>query len=99
MGALFGPRAPLQGVHKPAKANSGRSSPSANHVGVLRGFVSAYSQNDVAGTSHGSLAESQPRSAGCDVADVGDRLAAKLQWSRHAPARYNQFTLTIRTDA
>jgi hypothetical protein len=31
----------------------------------------------------------------CDVADVGDRLAAKLQWSRHAPARHDQFALTI----
>jgi hypothetical protein len=34
-----------------------------------------------------------------DVADVGDRLAAELQWPRHAPARYNQFALTIRTVA
>ena len=30
-----------------------------------------------------------------NVADVGDRLAAKLQWSRHAPARHEQFALTI----
>ena len=34
----------------PAKANSGLSSARANQVGVLRGFVSAYSQKDVAGT-------------------------------------------------
>jgi hypothetical protein len=27
------------------------SSLSATHIGVLRGFVSAYSQNDVAGTT------------------------------------------------
>jgi hypothetical protein len=26
---------------------------------------------------------------------VGDRLAAKLRWSRYAPARHNQFALTI----
>jgi hypothetical protein len=39
----LGPRAPRQCVHRPAKANSGRSSLSANHVGVLRGFVSGYS--------------------------------------------------------
>ena len=30
-----------------------------------------------------------------DVADVGHRLAAKLQWPRHAPARHNQFALTL----
>src|SRR5579862_2888369 len=34
----------------PAKTASGRSSPSANQVGVLRGLVSAYSQKDVKGT-------------------------------------------------
>jgi hypothetical protein len=34
-----------------------------------------------------------------DVADVGDRLAAKLQWSRHAPARHDQFALAIRVVA
>ena len=39
-----------QGVHRPANANRGRSESSANHFGVLRGFVSAYSQNDVART-------------------------------------------------
>src|SRR5271166_844817 len=49
-GALFGPLTPRQGVHRPAKAKSGLSSARANQVGVLRGFVSAYSQNDVAGT-------------------------------------------------
>ena len=51
-GALLGPRTPRQGVHRPAKANSGLSSLSANQIGVLRGFVSSYSQNDVAGTMH-----------------------------------------------
>jgi len=60
-GALFGPRAPRQEVHKPAKANSGRSSLTANHFGVLRGFVSAYSQNDVAGTMQRFCLPSQPR--------------------------------------
>jgi hypothetical protein len=30
-----------------------------------------------------------------DLADVGDRLAVKLQWPRHAPARNHQFVLTI----
>jgi hypothetical protein len=49
--ALFGPRTPRQGVHRPAKAKSGLSSARANHLGVFRGFVSAYWQNDVAGTT------------------------------------------------
>ncbi len=49
--ALLGPLTPRQRVHKPAKANSGRSSLSANQIGVLRGVVSASSQNEVAGTS------------------------------------------------
>ena len=49
-GALLGPLAPRQGVHKPAKANSGLSSARANQIGVLRGLVSSYSQKDVAGT-------------------------------------------------
>src|ERR1700722_5321936 len=63
-GALLEPRTPRQGVHRPAKANSGRSSLSANHVGVFRGVVGAYSQNDVAGTRQRFLAESQPRQCG-----------------------------------
>jgi hypothetical protein len=63
-GALFGPRIPRQGVHRPAKAKSGRSSFSANHVGVLRGFVSAYSQNEVAGTTQRFRLPSHPRQCG-----------------------------------
>jgi hypothetical protein len=51
IGALLGPRTPLQGVQRPAKAKSGRSSLSANQIGVLRGLVSAYSQKEVAGTT------------------------------------------------
>jgi hypothetical protein len=34
-----------------------------------------------------------------DVADVGDRLAAKLRGSRHAPSGHDQFALTIRAVA
>src|ERR1700722_10601551 len=62
--ALFGARTPRHLVQRPAKANSGRSSLTANQVGVLRGVVGAYSQNDVAGTRHRFLAESQPRQCG-----------------------------------
>jgi hypothetical protein len=46
----LGPLRPRQGVHKTAKPKSGLSSANANQIGVLRGFVSSYSQNDVAGT-------------------------------------------------
>src|ERR1700722_16505370 len=66
-GALFGPRTPRHLVQRPAKANSGRSSLSANHVGVLRGFVSAYSQKLVAGTRQRLPAESQPRQCGLET--------------------------------
>jgi len=66
-GALFGPRTPRHLLQRPAKANSGQSSLSANQVGVLRGFVSAYSQNDVAGTRQRFLAESQPRQCGLET--------------------------------
>src|ERR1700679_1905892 len=60
-GALLVPRTPRQGVHSPAKANRGLSSSTANHVGILRGFPSAYSQNAVAGTTHRFFGDSQPR--------------------------------------
>src|ERR1700733_3359323 len=63
-GALFGPLTPCHGVHKPAKANRGRSSFNANHFGVLRGFVSAYSQKEVAGTMQRLFLPSQPRQCG-----------------------------------
>ena len=36
----------------------------ANHVGVLRGFVSAYSQNDVAGTTQRRFLPNHPRQCG-----------------------------------
>src|SRR5579863_2344131 len=64
IGALFGPRTPRHGVHKPAKANSGLSSLRANHFGVLRGFVSAYSQNEVAGTMQRLACPSHRRQCG-----------------------------------
>jgi hypothetical protein len=63
-GALFGPLTPRQGVHRPANANKGRSSLSANHFGVLRGLVSAYSQKEVAGTMQRFCLPSQPRQCG-----------------------------------
>src|SRR5208283_4616627 len=92
----FGPLTPIQGVHRPAKAKSGRSSLSANHIGVLRGFVSAYSQNDVAGTRQRFRLPSHPRQ--CEhgeVADVGDRRAAVLRWAGHAPAGHDELALAV----
>ena len=97
IGALLGPRTPRQGVHRPAKANSGRSSLSANQMGVLRGLVSAYSQNDVAGTTQ-RLAWPEPSAPvrASDVADVRDRRAAELRRSGHAPARHDKLALAVR---
>ena len=60
-GALLGPLAPRQGVHRPAKANSGLSSARANQMGVFRGLVSSYSQKDVAGTMQRYFCPSHPR--------------------------------------
>ena len=83
-GLLFGPRSPCQRVHKRAKAKRGLSSLIANQVGVLSGFVSAYSQNEVAGTMQRLPTPSQPRPVRArDVADVGHRLAAVLRRATH----------------
>ncbi|GJD67061.1 hypothetical protein MPEAHAMD_7265 [Methylobacterium frigidaeris] len=57
----FGPRTPVQGRQIPAKAKSGRLSSRANHTGVLRGFVSAYSLNEVTGTRQRCTGLSQGR--------------------------------------
>ena len=98
--ALFGPRTPRQGVHNPAKANSGRSALRANQVGVLRGVVGAYSQNDVAGTRQRFLAESQPRQCGLETLRM-----LVTGWPPNCsgpgmPQRaMNQFALTIRAVA
>lgn len=48
----------------PANTASGRSSPKANHVGVFLGLVSAYSQNEVNGTTHRFSGLSQWRQGG-----------------------------------
>ncbi len=95
-GALFGPLTPCQDAHRPAKANRGLSSERANHMGVLRGFVSAYSQNDVAGTRQRfRLAEpSLPVRAG-EVADVRYRRAAVPRRPGHAPARHGELALAV----
>jgi adenylate cyclase len=54
-------------VGQPAMAKSGRSSLSADQIGVLRGFVSAYSQNEVAGATQRFRALSHPRQCGLDT--------------------------------
>ena len=64
IGAVLGPRTPRQEAHRPAKANKGRSSVGANQIGVLRGQVSAYSQNEVAGTRQRFSLPSPPRQCG-----------------------------------
>src|ERR1700730_18018977 len=64
MGFDFVPRLPCQTVQMPAKTANGRSSFSEDQVGVLRGLVSAYSQNDVNGTTHRFSGFSQARQCG-----------------------------------
>jgi hypothetical protein len=73
-----------------AKAKSGPSSLNANHVGVLRGFVLAYSQNEVSGTMQRFRLLSHPRHWGAPVADVRNRLAAILRSTKHHPARHHE---------
>src|SRR4051812_948923 len=57
-------RIPVQGRQIPAKQNKGRLSSRANHTGVFFGLVSAYSENEVAGTTTRHSGLSQPRQYG-----------------------------------
>src|SRR6478672_2441958 len=67
----FVPRSPLNVVHMPAKANSGRSSLSANQTTsffFVSGFGSgAYSAKLLAGTRQRFSGFNQPRQCGDDV--------------------------------
>src|SRR6188472_4754796 len=67
----FVPRSPLNVVQMPAKANSGRSSLSANHTTsffLVSGFGSgAYSAKLLTGTKQRFSGLSQPRQCGDDV--------------------------------
>src|SRR5690348_17959126 len=71
MGFDLVPRSPLNAVHIPAKANSGRLSSRANHTTsffFVSGFGSgAYSAKLLAGTRHRFSGFSQPRQCGDDV--------------------------------
>src|SRR6266403_4477055 len=70
-GLDFVPRSPLNVVQMPAKANSGRSSFSANHTTsffFVAGFgFGAYSAKLLAGTKQRFSGFSQPRQCGDDV--------------------------------
>src|SRR3954469_14205222 len=57
-------RIPVQGRQMPAKQNKGRLSSRANHTGVFFGLVSAYSENEVAGTTTHHSGLSHPRQWG-----------------------------------
>jgi hypothetical protein len=78
-GALLGPRAP-RNIHRPAKANSGRSASRANHFGVLRSLVSAYSQKRGC-RDNATARRAEPSSPvrAIDVANVRDRSASVLR--------------------
>jgi hypothetical protein len=71
IGFYFVPRSPLNVTQMPAKANSGRSSFSANHTTsflLVSGFGSgAYSAKLLAGTRERFSGFSQPRQCGDDV--------------------------------
>src|SRR5271165_4497431 len=94
IGALFGPRTPCQDVQIPAKPFNGRSSNSANHVGVLRGFVSAYSQNEVAGTMQRLLSASHPRQCGLFTLRI---FVTGWPPNRGGPGRWPEISLGIDT--
>jgi hypothetical protein len=55
------PRLPRHVVQIPANTASGRLSSNANHVGIFLGFVSAYSQNEVHGTTQRASGFNHPR--------------------------------------
>jgi hypothetical protein len=59
-GALFGPRTPRQGVHRPANANNGRSWLSANHFGVFAASYPSISKTRSAGTMQRLCLPSHP---------------------------------------
>jgi hypothetical protein len=61
------PRLPCHVVHMPAKNASGRSPSSANHFGVLRGLVSAYSQKELNGATQRCSTLNQARQCGLPV--------------------------------
>ena len=84
----------------PRRRRAACSSLSANQIGVLRGFVSAYSQNDVAGTMQRlPLPEPSPPVRALHVADVRDRLAAELRRPGHAPSGHDELALAVCADA
>ena len=59
----------------PSKGEQGRLSSSANHVGVLRGLVSAYSQNEFIGEDAGNRWQIASQVA-CDVEEPAHGLLA-----------------------
>jgi hypothetical protein len=64
------PSVPRQLVEMPAKNDSGRNSSNARHVGVFFGFVSAYQQNDVNGTTRRLSGLGQRRQYGLFVLQI-----------------------------
>ena len=85
-----------EGVHRPAKANSGWSSLRANHIGVLRGLASAKRRDG----DDAAISPAQPSSPmrTVDVANVRDRRASELGWSGHSPTRHDKLALAVGAD-
>src|SRR5580704_13830636 len=98
MGIDLVPRSPLYSVQIPAKANSGRSSLSANQTTSflpVAGFGSgAYSEKLFAGTKHLDSGINQPRQCGEAVLRIlvtGG--PPELGRRRHAPAHHGQLAV------
>src|SRR5216683_569835 len=93
------PRSPLNSVQIPPKANSGRSSFSANQTTsffFVSGFGSgAYSAKLFAGTKQRFSGFNRPRQWGeGGVADISDGMTASARGRRHSPAHHDQFTFS-----
>ena len=69
------------------------------YVGVLRGFVSSYSQELVAGTRQRFLAESRPRQRGLETLRTFVTGWPPNCGGPGMPQRHDQFALTIRAIA
>jgi hypothetical protein len=93
IGALFGPCAPRQGVQR--KAKSGRSSLRVNHVGVLRGFVSAYSQMTSRGLRSGFACRAILANAGCSHCGYSSPVGRRTAADQASPARHDKLAFAI----
>ena len=79
------PRTPRQGVHRPAKANSGRSASSANHLASCAASCPRIAKRRGRDDAADRSPQPAPPMSAHDVADVRDRRAAELRRGRASP--------------